>query len=224
MSTRVAVICAVALTAVVPGLAQSAAARQPEGNEAREFWNDKFRSGLPNVRREPSRLLVEAVAGYHKGGTALDLGCGEGRNLLYLASKGWTATGVDISEVAIEQAKATAKATDLKAEFFVTDLDAFDLGQSRWDLLSSIYMQDWHIKSATDTFARMKAALKPGGIVVIEGFGPPNGLNLDHIKRAFEGFAVLRADVGMDDPDWGKGRGNKQILRFVARKNQASAP
>lgn len=224
MSSRLGTLYAVTLIAVVPGLAQSPAARQPEGNEAQEFWNDKFRSGLPNVRREPSRLLVEAVAGSQKVGAALDLGCGEGRNLLYLASKGWTATGVDISEVAIEQAKATANAKDLKAEFWVTDLDAFDLGQSRWDLLSSIYMQDWHIRSATDTFARMKAALKPGGLVVIEGFGPPNGLNLEQINRAFEGFAVLRADVAMDDPDWGKGRGSKQILRFVARKNQASAP
>jgi hypothetical protein len=85
-------------------------------------------------------------------------------------------------------------------------------------------MQDWHLKSRTDTFARMKTALKQGGIVVIEGFGPPNGLDLDSIKREFEGFAILRADVVADDPDWGKGRGNKKILRFVARKTQPFAP
>lgn len=106
----------------------------------------------------------------------------------------------------------------------MSDLDAFDLGKNRWDLLSSIYLQDWHLKSRTDTFARMKTALKPGGIVVIEGFGPPNGLDLDTIRREFEGFAILRAEVVTDDPDWGHGRGNKQILRFVASKKLPPSP
>jgi SAM-dependent methyltransferase len=186
-------------------------------DKAREFWDDKFRSGLPNVRREPSRLLVEAVANVTPG-AAIDLGCGEGRNLLYLASKGWQATGIDISAVGIAQAKDAATAHKLSPSFVVSDLDAYDLGANRWDLLSSIYMQDWHIKSKTNTFQRMKHSLKPGGIVVIEGFGPPNGLQLDTIKQAFDGFTIIRSDVVPDDPDWGRGRGNKQVLRFIARK------
>jgi len=224
MSSRLALVVAVTLIGSAPEMAQSTATPEAASSKARQFWNEKFRTGLPNVRREPSRVLVEALSEHQKPGDAIDLGCGEGRNLLYLAGKGWTGTGVDISEVAIEQAKAAAQARGVKAEFLVSDLDAFDLGKNRWDLLSSVYMQDWHLKSSTDTFARMKTALKPGGIVVIEGFGPPSGLDLDRIKRAFEGFAVLRADVVTGDPDWGQGRGDKQILRFVARKNQPSAP
>lgn len=224
MPTRLVTLVAACIAICVPGIAQSTAAQQGESSKAREFWNDRFRSGLPNVRKEPSRLIIEAIAEHPKPGNALDLGCGDGRNLLYLAAKGWTTTGVDISDVAIEQAKAAAKGGDLKAEFLVSDLDAFDLGKNKWDLLMSIFMQDWHIRSTTDTFARMKAAVKPGGLVVIEGFGPPNGLNIERIKQAFEGFTPLRADVVMDDPDWGKGRGNKNILRFVARKNPTAAP
>jgi len=214
-------IFAGALLCVGTGVSQAPAKDQSSSGRAREFWNDKFRSGLPNVRREPSLLLVEAIANA-KPGAALDLGCGEGRNLLYLAEKGWTATGVDISEVAVEQAKEAAATRQLKANFLVSDLDQFDLGESRWDLLSSIYMQDWHLKSKTNTFLRMKQALKPGGVVVIEGFGSPNALNLDALKREFDGFSILRADVVADDPDWGKGRGPKPILRFIARKNTAS--
>jgi SAM-dependent methyltransferase len=224
MSSRFATVLAVTLIVVVPGVGQSTNTQQSERSKAREFWNEKFRSGLPNVRREPSRVLVEAVAQYQKPGSALDLGCGDGRNLLYLSERGWRGTGVDISEVAIDQAKSSANARNLTAEFLVSDLDAFDLGQNRWDLLSSIYMQDWHIKSGTNTFSRMKTALKPGGLVVIEGFGPPNGLNLDNIKREFDGFTILRADIVSDDPDWGHGRGTKQILRFVARKSEPSTP
>lgn len=199
------------------GAGQSASPAKPGNERARDFWNDKFRSGLPNVRREPSRLLEEAVA-KARPGAALDLGSGEGRNLLYLAEKGWTATGIDISEVAAEQARAAAAARKLHVNAVVSDLDEFDLGADRWDLLSSIYMQDWHLKSKTNTFARMRTALKPGGLIIIEGFGPPNGLSLDAIKRQFEGFVILRAEIVADDPDWGQGRGNKQILRFIARK------
>lgn len=190
---------------------------QSGAGSTKDFWDDKFRSGLPNVRREPSRALVEAVANATPR-TALDLGCGEGRNLLYLASKGWKTTGVDLSPVGIAQAKEAASAQQLKAEFVVSDLDTYDLGERRWDLLTSIYMQDWHLKSKTNTFQRMSNALKPGGIVVIEGFGPPNGLQLDAVKRAFDGFEIVQAAVTADDPDWGRGRGNKQILRFIARK------
>jgi len=100
----------------------------------------------------------------------------------------------------------------------VSDLDAYDLGANRWDLISSIYIQEWHLRSKTDTYERIKKALKPGGTVVIEGFGPPNGLQLDAIKQAFEGYTIVKAEVVADDPDWGKGRGNKNILRFIARK------
>lgn len=74
---------------------------------AQEFWNEKFRSGLPNVRREPSLILVETLKQHpaRPGSTALDLGCGEGRNLLFLAENGWPVTGVDISEVGIGQVR-----------------------------------------------------------------------------------------------------------------------
>lgn len=118
--------------------------------------------------------------------------------------------------VALGREKAAA--AKLKADFIVKDLDQFDLGENRWDLVSAIYMQDWHLKSETNTFARMKKALKPGGVVVIEGFGPPKGLQLDSIKQEFDGFSFLRAEIVSADPDWGKGRGNRQIVRIIAKK------
>jgi len=218
MSSRAVAVLTATLLVAVPGMGQSPDGENPDNARTREFWNEKFRSGLPNVRKEPSRILVEALAGYDKPGSALDLGCGDGRNVLYLSATGWAVTGVDLSPVAIERAKAAASGKHLKAEFLVADLDALDLGQNRWDLLSSIYMQDWHLKSRTNTFERMKRALKVGGLVVIEGFGPPNGLSLDLMKRSFSGFTIVRAEVVKADPDWGKGRGDKEILRFIARK------
>ena len=53
-----------------------------------EYWNGKFNDPKTRFRREPSRLLVEAIAG-RKPGRAIDLGMGEGRNAIYLAQQGW---------------------------------------------------------------------------------------------------------------------------------------
>lgn len=66
---------------------------------------------------------------------------------MYLTERGWTVTGVDLSEVAVGQAKQAVAAKKLRANFVVAGLDEFDLGENQWDLIRSIYMQDWHLKS-----------------------------------------------------------------------------
>src|SRR5271166_624027 len=73
----------------------------------RDFWNGKFNDPKTRFNREPSRWLAEAIRGRHAG-RALDLGMGEGRNTIYLAQQGWQATGVDLSDIAVAQAKARA--------------------------------------------------------------------------------------------------------------------
>jgi SAM-dependent methyltransferase len=75
----------------------------------RERWNREFERGTPTLRTAPSKLLIEVTQG-RKPGTALDLGMGQGRNAIYLAGQGWDVTGVDISDVAVEQAKKNVEA------------------------------------------------------------------------------------------------------------------
>ncbi|MCC6362293.1 MAG: class I SAM-dependent methyltransferase [Bryobacterales bacterium] len=148
MSIRVVELVAAGLVLAAIAGGQSTPTDRADLNKQREYWNDKFRSGLPNVRREPSRVLVDALSEQTlRPGSALDLGCGEGRNLLYLTERGWTVTGVDLSEVAVGQAKQAVAAKKLRANFVVAGLDEFDLGENQWDLIRSIYMQDWHLKS-----------------------------------------------------------------------------
>ncbi|MBC8164420.1 MAG: class I SAM-dependent methyltransferase [Bryobacteraceae bacterium] len=117
-------------------------------------------------------MLVE-VTRDSTPGTALDLGTGEGRNALFLAENGWTVTGLDISPVAIQQARKNATDRKLNIEAIVADLDAFDFGQQRWNLITSFFMHAWHGRSKTDVPVRIYDALKPGGVVVIEAFANP---------------------------------------------------
>jgi SAM-dependent methyltransferase len=77
--------------------------------KAREFWNKEFADDKALRDKEPSKLFVDAVRA-SKPGTALDLGMGQGRNAVFLAEQGWKVTGVDLSDVAVEQAKKSAAA------------------------------------------------------------------------------------------------------------------
>jgi SAM-dependent methyltransferase len=211
---------AVALLAAALGAQQ---APQPPSQDPRQRWNKVFAEGAPDLRRDPNALLVEVVKN-RRPGTALDLGTGEGRNAIYLASQGWTVTGVDISDVAVDQAKKNAAARGVHVTAIVGDLDQYDFGKERWDLITSFYMHSWHRRSRTDVPTRIFEALKPGGVVIIEGYAdPPNafGLRADELSRAFERLRIIRSETLEDGADWMNGE-KRRLVRFVAEKRKSA--
>jgi len=111
MRKVITIVIALCLT----GLAQAQEPRQP-----REVWNEVFtkREG----REFPhNKFLAETIRG-RKPGRALDIGMGEGRNALFLATQGWEVTGFDISEVGVQLARAAAQKKGLKVETASTGL------------------------------------------------------------------------------------------------------
>lgn len=70
-----------------------------------EFWDSKYREHPTPRRQEPNPVLAEVAVSLSPG-VALDLGCGEGADALWLSAQGWRVTGVDVSGVALERAKA----------------------------------------------------------------------------------------------------------------------
>ncbi len=114
---------------------------------------------------EPTAFLVSTLKNL-KPGKALDVGMGQGRNAVYLAAKGWDVTGFDLAEDGMKVANANAaKAgvtiTTLKARF-----EDFDYGAARWDLICLIYVGAPLVDPGF--VARIRAALKPGGFVLID--------------------------------------------------------
>jgi SAM-dependent methyltransferase len=185
----------------------------------RERWNKVFEKDIPYLRTAPSKLLIEATQG-RKPGAALDLGMGQGRNAIYLAEQAWDVTGVDIADVAVEQAKKNAAGRGVKMRAVVADLDTFDFGTDRWDLITSFYMHYWHQTSTTDVPTRIYNALRPGGLLVMEAFRKPvngSGFRTDELAKAFSRFRILRNENVVDEPDWSKGE-KKELVRFVGEK------
>ena len=126
-------------------------------------WNRILTAEKPAFNTNPNAFLVEMVKD-RSPGTALDVGMGQGRNAIYLAQQGWTVTGFDPADKAVAQANATAARAGVKITTVVQGSEDFDFGENRWDLIVLSYV------SVRDVVDRVVRALKPGGIVVVEGF------------------------------------------------------
>jgi SAM-dependent methyltransferase len=106
----------------------------------RNEWDRRYvESGLL-WSADPNRFLVSEVRGLQPG-RALDLACGEGRNAMWLARGGWTVTGVDFSEVAIDKARRRADAEGLDADWIVADLLDYEPAVGAFDLVLLFYLQ-----------------------------------------------------------------------------------
>lgn len=186
----------------------------------RDFWNGKSSDPKTQFNRQPSRLLVDSIRG-RKQGCALDLGMGEGRNTIYLAQQGWRATGVDLSDVAVAQAKARARQLRVNVTAIVDDLDRYDFGKSQWDLITLFYMHAWYHGAKSASPVWLMAALKPGGLLVIDGFAgsEPFMFQPNELVRDFTELRVLRYEDVADEADCAPGE-RSHIIRFVSEKQR----
>ena len=182
-------------------------------------WNRILTAEKPAFNTQPNAFLVEMVKG-RKPGTALDVGMGQGRNAIYLARQGWTVTGFDPADKAVAQANATAAKLGVKLTTVIRGSEDFDFGQNRWDLIVLSYV------TVRDIADRVVAALKPGGVVVIEGFHrdvtrqrPVGGgvvFDSNELLTLFSKLRVLRYEDADATSDFG-GAGSRAV-RLCAMK------
>ncbi len=137
--------------------------------EARYAGSDRIWSGNPNA------LLVEH-AGRLTPGAALELGCGEGADAIWLARQGWTVLATDVAQSALD--KASEHATEAGVDGFITwartDLEQ-ELPAGGFDLVTAAYLHSWHPSFSREPILRRAAqAVAPGGhLLVISHAGSP---------------------------------------------------
>jgi 2-polyprenyl-3-methyl-5-hydroxy-6-metoxy-1,4-benzoquinol methylase len=182
-----------------------------------EFWDARYStadaiwSGNPNVQ------LVEHVAELAPG-TALDVGCGEGADAIWLAERGWQVTGIDVSSVALARAAAQAARAGVadRTSWEQADLASWDPTPRQFDLVSAQFIQlprDWLQR----VHRRLAAAVRPGGTLFIVGHHPQDELptGLTHLgDLRFTGEQVAAA---LDPADW-------QIVAVASPARQARDP
>ncbi len=121
------------------------------------------------IRRGPHRGTVRDVVLRQTirdvpAGKALDLGCGDGTNTLMLARHGWSATGLDISEEALERARAAAEEAGLEVRFIRADMLDWEPDQ-HYDLVISTYSLPGGAESHKAIKIAIRA-LRPGGTLI----------------------------------------------------------
>jgi SAM-dependent methyltransferase len=194
-----------------------AAAHAQTPPERRSFWDGVFRDGRVQFNKEASKLLQYAIHD-RKPGTAVDLGMGEGRNAVFLATQGWQVTGVDFSEIAVKQARARAEAAHVSLSAITEDLDRFDTGGEKWDLIALIYMHGWFHETRLNLPQRLSEALRPGGLLVIEGYAGGQGdFQTNELLRVFSNLKIVHYEDIRDEADWAPGR-KSRLVRFIAEK------
>jgi len=143
--------------------------RQSEGggSQAERFWEGHYRAHERLWSGGANPVLVD-VARSLPPGTALDLGCGEGGDAIWLAGRGWRVTAVDVSATALSRAATHATEAGVEARI---DFQQHDLAQTfptgRVDLVSAQYLQS-PVEFPRDRVLHAAAgAVAPGGLLLV---------------------------------------------------------
>lgn len=134
------------------------------------FWNERYRSTGALWSGRPNPQLVAEAADLTPG-TALDVGCGEGADALWLAERGWRVTGVDIATVALQRAADHARQAGVEVTWLHADLLDWVPPPSAYDLVSAQFLHLPPGQRAT-LHDRLADAVAPGGSLLIVGHHP----------------------------------------------------
>ncbi len=139
----------------------------PQPNAPAQFWEERYRTSERVWSGDPNPLLVRETSTLEPGG-ALDLGCGEGGDALWLASRGWRVTGVDISATALERAATRAAEAGLAEQ---VAFEQHELGvtfpEGSFDLVSAQFLQSPVALDQDGVLKRAAEAVAPGGTLLV---------------------------------------------------------
>nr|WP_234411571.1 class I SAM-dependent methyltransferase [Mycolicibacterium neoaurum] len=165
--------------------------------DAQQHWDEHYGqreriwSGRVNVRM--SEIAAELAPG-----RALDLGCGEGADAMWLASRGWSVVATDVSEVALERARQDAGELLSHIDFQHHDLEvSFPDGQ--FDLVSAQFLHSKLPMDRVRVLRRAAEAVAPGGVLLIVDHGDaPPWSNHQHIEFPSAEEVVAGLELGED--------------------------
>jgi SAM-dependent methyltransferase len=167
----------------------------------RQHWEARYTGGRAPIHTTPNHWLVAQAANLDalqaRSTTpprALDVACGAGGTLLWLARRGWHVTGVDISATALALARSQLKAAGLldQATLIAADLDTWRPAVESCDLVISFYFLDRRLWPA------LRAAVRPGGLICLSTYHTGRlaerpHTNPDHLLQRGELTALIES-------------------------------
>jgi len=184
-----------------------------------EFWEDRY--GASQVWSGRANQVLVDVATDLTPGRALDLGCGEGGDALWLARHGWTVTAIAISATAVERGRAAAVAAgvpDGRVEWLARDLADFR-SDAGFDLVSAFFLQSPVHLDRAQILREAAAAVAPGGhlLLVSHAASPPWATQLHAHHHDFPTPDGELASLSLAEGEW-------DVLVAEVRGRQATGP
>ncbi|KUL24629.1 class I SAM-dependent methyltransferase [Streptomyces regalis] len=171
--------------------------------KAAEFWEARYRDGGRLWSGRPNSLLVREASGLEPG-SALDLGCGEGADAVWLASRGWQVTGVDISHTALERAALHATEAGLSDR---TAWERHVLGETfpkgSFDLVNAQYLQSPIALDQQRILRQAAEAVAPGGtLLIVMHAGWPSWQSEPPFEAEFPTLQSVLDELALPKDDW----------------------
>lgn len=176
------------------------AAEDAQTRNGPQEWDERYESSEQVWSGQPNVALVAEVAEL-KPGRALDVGCGEGADAVWLASQGWDVTALDVSRVALERAMLHARDAGVQVRWVHDGLVEAALQPGAFDLVSAQYPALLRTPS-NDAERLLLAAVAPAGVVLVS-----HHADVDVEQATAHGFDpadyVSPSDVAaLLDEDW----------------------
>ncbi len=209
----------------------------PSFDSDRQRWDARYAGAGYHFGTAPNAFLASQAFRLRPGLTALCVADGEGRNSVWLAQQGLRVRAFDLSPVGVAKAQALARRAGVEVDFEVRDAAGFDWSARRFDVVAAIFVQFASPALRERMFRGMVDALAPGGLLILQGYGPrqldyatggPGRLeNLyteELLRESFAGLDILHLAAHDDMIDEGDAhRGMSALIDLVARKPVSGA-
>jgi SAM-dependent methyltransferase len=144
----------------------------PDDSSEYERWEGRYRTPDYAFGKEPNYFLAACRTLLPRSGKALAVADGEGRNGIWLAEQGLDVLSIDFSPAAQEKARALAKQRGVSLTIASADVHTWDYPEAVFDVVVEIFTQFSSPAERARKWAGMRKALKPGGLLIIQGYTP----------------------------------------------------
>jgi len=201
------------------------------------MWNERYDRPDYLFGTEPNAFLVSCADLLAPGQSALAVADGEGRNGVWLATRGLSVTAFDSSSVGLRKAKQLASSRGVSVDYRMAAIEEWDWAPDRFDVVVGIFIQFAAPALRAAVFAGMQRTVRPGGLILMQGYRPeqlaygtggPREIEKlytrDLLARAFSSLEILRLDEHDSEVEEGPGHaGMSALIDLVARKPSPAA-
>ena len=199
---------------------------------AGNMWDERYAGGEYFFGTKPNAFMVSQHHLLKPDMHCLSVADGEGRNGVWLVQQGLKVLSVDSSAVAASKADTLAQQKGVKLDFEVADLLNWQWGENKYDVVVAIFIQFATPDQRTQLFANMKKCLKPGGLLLLQGYtprqleygtgGPPVAENMytePFLRKAFAEMEIMLLKEHDAEINEGSGHhGMSALIDMVTRK------